>query len=258
MRSRSRYLRCWLGPIGGLACLAVLLPPVATLARHYVFVQTLQFALLGYVVPAFLMVGRPWRLPGVPAALSDLAARLATRRSHRTGTRRAWLTMLSFLALTLAWRLPVLVNAMVRHPVLTVAEAVTLIVAGCRLWCELIEAQPFLPRVTRPVRAVFAALPMWAIWASAYIMAFSQATWFTAIERQPGQGLGVIADQQLAAGLLWAISGLCFVPVVYFALITWLGDSSYPDDELRQPSFPAGSAELGLPRSPRGWRTPSA
>jgi hypothetical protein len=63
--------------------------------------------------------------------------------------------------------------------------------------------------------------------------------------------LGVAADQQLAAGLLVVIPGIFCVPVVYFALITWLRDSSYPDDELRRP--PALS---GLPKPPRGWRAP--
>ena len=102
------------------------------------------------------------------------------------------------------------VNALVRYPVLTVVEAVTLVGAGCALWVELVESPPLLPRISRPQRAAFAALPMWAIWASAYIMGFSHAAWFTALAHPAGHGLGTVADQQIATGLLWAIPGLCF------------------------------------------------
>jgi cytochrome c oxidase assembly factor CtaG len=147
------------------------------------------------------------------------------------------------------------VNALVRYPVLTVAEAVSLIAAGCALWLELVDSPPFLPMIGRPLRAAFAALPMWVIWASAYIMAFSHTVWFTAFRRRADVGgLSIAADQQIAAGLLWAITGLCFVPVVYVSLITWLRDTSDPDHELRRVPETGGTAGPPMPRPPRGWR----
>jgi cytochrome c oxidase assembly factor CtaG len=160
----------------------------------------------------------------------------------------------TFIAVALAWRLPVAVNSLVRYPALTAAEAVTLIGTGCALWLELVDSPPFLPRITRPQRAAFAALPMWSLWASAYIMGFSGTDWFSALAHSAGHGLGTVADQEIAAGLLWAIPGLCFVPVVYFSVITWLRDSANPDDELR--GVANGQRVPGLPRPPRGWRLP--
>ncbi len=134
----------------------------------------------------------------------------------------------------------------------------TLVGAGCALWLELVESPPLLPRISRPQRALFAALPMWALWASAYIMGFSGTAWFTALTHPPGRGLGTVADQEIAAGLLWAIPGLFFVPVVYVALITWLRDSADPDDELRAVAGARGETGAAGPRPPRGWRLPSA
>jgi len=243
-------LRSWLAPAGVVLMLGVLVPPCGPAARQYVFAQAVQFVVLAVVVPALVVLGAPWRFAG------PLAGRLATARSHRTSGARTWAILVGFIAVALGWRVPVVVNALVRYPVLTVVEAVTLVGAGAALWVELVESPPLLPRISRPQRAAFAALPMWALWASAYIMGFSGTVWFTALAHPPGHGLGTVADQEIAAGLLWTIPGLCFVPVVYVALITWLRDSADPDDELRAVAGARGETEAAGLRPPRGWRLP--
>lgn len=259
MSSRLARFRPWLAVAGVAAASAVLLPPVGSLARHYVFAQALQFAVLATAVPALVVLGSPW--PGARwHALSNA-------RSHRSSPRRASAILIGFIAISVAWRLPVSVNALVGYPALTIAEAASLTIAGCALWLELVESPPFLPTIARPLRAAFAALPMWVIWASAYIMAFSHTVWFTAFARrhslgQHSHGLGIAADQQVAAGLLWAITGLCFVPVVYVCLMNWLRDTSDPDHELKRvpaaggatAGAPVGATVQPVPRPPRGWR----
>ncbi|HUJ07589.1 MAG TPA: cytochrome c oxidase assembly protein [Streptosporangiaceae bacterium] len=281
-------IRPWLALAGVVAAAAVLLPPGGTAALRDVWVQALQFAVLAVAAPALIVLGAPWRLgrrsagragagqasagpasgglaspdqasagradtsKAGPASGLPLADRLARARSHRGGAARGWLVLVGFLAISMAWRLPVAVNAMVRHPVLVAAEAVTLLVAGCALWLELVESPPMLPRASKPQRALSAALPMWAIWASAYVMGFSRTAWFTGLAHAPGHGLSTLADQQIAAGVLWAIPAVCFVPVVYFSMITWLRDSADPDQELREAD--SGRAGPSMPRPPRGWR----
>ena len=231
----------------------MLLPPGGTAARHYVFVQAVQFGALAVAAPALIVLGAPWRLAVAmtPARWRNVAGRVANARSHQTRDGRVWLPLVAFIAVALAWRLPVAVDALVRYPALAAAEAVTLLAAGCALWLELVESPPLLPRISRPLRAAFAALPMWAIWASAYIMGFSDSAWFSALAHPAGHGLTTIADQEIAVSLLWAIPALCFAPVVYASLITWLRDSADPDDELR--GIPDGQAGTTLPRPPRGW-----
>lgn len=274
MRISFTRVRPWLTAIGGLLALAVLLPPVGTEARRYVFAQAVQYAVLATAVPALVVLGAPWRLgprapsrlAGEPAPLARneaatmrLVDRIAVARSHRRpGTARCLVILIGFIALAVFWRLPLAVNAMVTSPVLTVVEAVTLLVVGVALWLELVESPPLLPRIARPLRAAFAAVPMWTIWATAYIMGFSHAVWFTALGHRPRSGLRVIADQELAAVVLWAIPGLFFIPVVYFSLITWLRDTADPDDELRDVPSADGQARPRAPRPPRGWRLPPA
>jgi cytochrome c oxidase assembly factor CtaG len=252
----TRRLRPLLAPAGAVLALAVLLPGIGTLAGRYVFVQGLQFAVLATWVPALLVLGAPWRQGGRNPA--SLAGRLAIARSHRASLVPAWFALIGFIAVAVAWRLPVSVNALATYPALNAVEAVSLVAAGCALWLELVESPPFLPTIGRPLRAAFAALPMWTIWASAYIMAFSHTVWFTAFAHRTGHGLGVVVDQQIAAGLLWAITGIGFVPVVYVSLITWLRDTSDPDHELRRAPTASAAPESEAPRPPRGWRLPPA
>ena len=256
MMTGFRRLRPWLAPVGAAAGLAVLVPPVGVAARQYVYVQAIQFAVLATAVPALVVLGAPWRRVGAPVA--SLAARLANARSHRRGAAPAWAAMIGFIAVAVIWRLPIAVNALVRYPALTAVEALSLLAAGCLLWVELVESPPFLPTIARPMRAAFSALPMWTIWAMAYIMAFSHTVWFTAFAPNAGHRPGVIVDQQIATFLLWAITGLCFVPVVFVSLLTWLRDTSDPDHELRRVPSPSGAAAPRAPRPPRGWRLPPA
>ncbi len=266
MLNLVRRQRPWLALLGALLAVAAVIPPAGTAATRYVFAQTVQFAVLAVVAPALIVLGAPWRLaPGRTGAtgLVGLAGRVAAARSHRPARWRPWAVLVAYLIVALGWRLPVAVNALVRTPVLTLAEAATLIVAGCALWLELVESPPMLPRISRPLRAAFAAVPMWALWASAYIMGFSGSAWFSALAHGAGHGLSTVADQEIAAGLLWAIPAVCFVPVVYVTLIAWLRDSADPDDEFRSeraarlPAARAGQGHQVL-RPPRGWRLPSS
>ncbi len=47
----------------GLALIAVAtLPPVETLARQYLFVESIQFCVLSMAGPALIVLGAPWRV----------------------------------------------------------------------------------------------------------------------------------------------------------------------------------------------------
>jgi cytochrome c oxidase assembly factor CtaG len=163
--------------------------------------------------------------------------------------------LVAFIALAIAWRLPATGNALARDPGLAVAEMVTLVACGSGVWLELVESPPSLPGLSRPQRAALAALAMWTIWVLAYIMGMSSAGWFTAYGHAPGHGLSNAADQQLAVGIMWAVPALCFLPVIFGMLITWLRDSEDPDEELRRAANDGAAAigPGGWPRPPRGW-----
>jgi cytochrome c oxidase assembly factor CtaG len=225
----------------------VLLPPAAGYARQYAFVQALQFVIFAVAGPALLTLGAPWRTrsPGWPPDGGE--------RSRRSSSR-ATIRLAAFIAVTIIWRLPVTVNALARDPALAAAEMITLLAAGTGLWLELTDASHGPGRLPRPARAAMAAAAMWTIWILAYLTGMSNATWFTAYRHgAPAGGLSAAADQQIAVAILWAVPALCFLPVLYVTVITWLGGASSAANE--RPAASA-SAPAGGPRPPRGWRSP--
>jgi cytochrome c oxidase assembly factor CtaG len=258
--SRLPRGRSWLAIAAAALVLFSLVPPVGSYARRYVFAESLQFVIFAVAAPALLVLGAPWRHLGLAPVGRGLARRLAFRwRRGRSvpGFARGVAVLLVFMGMVIAWRLPVCVNALARWPGFAAAEMVALVAAGSALWLELVESPPLLPRLSRPLRAVFAAVAMWTIWVLAYILGFSQVAWFRAYGH--AAGLGTVADQEIATGIMWAVAGFCFVPVVYVCAMTWLKDTEDPDEGLRA----IVRAERQEPRSgrwprpPRGWDTHS-
>jgi cytochrome c oxidase assembly factor CtaG len=224
-----------------------LVPPLAVFARRFEFVEALQFCLLAIVVPALLACGAGWHRLGLatspPAAIGDdgeLIApggllpvdRLALGRHRHPDPRRAVLGAGAFLAVVVLWRIPLSVDALVRHPWLVVVEAATLVPTGIVLWLELVESPPWAPRLTRPHRVGMATAVMWVIWLLAYLVGLSHGAWYHGFDHTLATGISVSADQQLATGIVWMVSGAAFVPVVFWNLILWLQSEEDPDDEL--------------------------
>jgi cytochrome c oxidase assembly factor CtaG len=264
MRSWLARLRPWLALAGAALIVVALVPPVGSLARRYEFVQALQFVIFACAGPALVVLGAPWRRLALAARPGSGAARLADRlaraRSRRPGALRALGWLAAFIALAVGWRLPATVGALSRDPGLAVVEMVTLVGAGTGVWLELVESPPLLPRLPPQLRTAVAALAMWTNWTLGYLMGMSGGAWAAAFVHSRGLALSTAADQQIATAILWAVPALCFVPVIFVTLMTWLRDTEDPDEELRRASA-KGTGRTGLPgapRPPRGWQTPSA
>jgi cytochrome c oxidase assembly factor CtaG len=249
--------------VAAVLIVACLVPPAGTYARRYVFVESLQFAAFATAIPALLVLGAPWRRLSSIRPMGRLFGGLGALRRPDAGRRRGSgflpgaAVLLAYMAALIAWRLPASVDALANLPGLAVLEMASLVAVGSALWLELVESPPLLPRLSRPLRAVFAAVAMWTIWILAYILGFSHVAWFGAYTHP---GLSSVADQQLATGTLWAVPAFCFVPVVYVAAMTWLKDTEDPDEGLRElvhaEKPQAGRARW--PRPPRGWDTHSS
>jgi len=226
-----------LGVTGLVLVLACLLPPLDTLARRYVFAESLQFCVFAMAGPALIVLGAPWRFlrlsrptgPGEPGPADRLAA--ARRGSRSFG--RAAVFLVAFVAVCLAWRLPPVMDALARQPALVVPEALTLLAVGAGLWLELVDSPPLAPRLPRLGRAAVAALAMWSTWAVAYVLGFASHAMFHAYDAAGGS-LSAVADQEIAVGLVWAVAGACFVPVVITSMLGWLTGGEDADEEFQR------------------------
>jgi hypothetical protein len=96
---------------------------------------------------------------------------------------------------------------------------------------------------------------MWTIWIMAYITGMSRSSWPGGYGHPAARSISIAADQQIGVAILWAVPAICFVPVIYGLLIAWLGERDDLDRELRDASA-SRTGPGGLPRPPRGWRSP--
>jgi cytochrome c oxidase assembly factor CtaG len=219
--------RPWLALAG--AALVAAAVAVEGLARRYVVAESVQFVVFALAAPALIVLGAPWRL----LCQSRAVGRLAGLRRQRASFLRTAAFLLVFIAASVAWRLPPVVDALARHPVLMLGELVTLLAAGAGLWLELVPSPPLAPRQPKPHRAAVAALAMWSEWACAYALGLSGHGVFHGYD-PAGGALSAVADQQIAVALVWAVSALCFVPVVFVTLLTWLSGDGGPGEELQR------------------------
>lgn len=111
------------------------------------------------------------------------------------------------------------------------AEAATLLTFGLGLWLELVRSPPLTPRSGHLRRAVLAALVTWALWILAYVAGMSNHEFYSNFGHVPG-GLSAAADQQIASAVLWLVSTLTFVPVIFWNALMWLKTEDDPDTEL--------------------------
>jgi cytochrome c oxidase assembly factor CtaG len=235
--------------VGGVALsLIMVLPPFGSYARQDAVAQAFQFVAFAAAAPALLVVGWPARLirPGRSVPGDRPRRRILSGLARRPAVRVA-AALLPSLALVILWRVPVVLAATGHDPALIALELVTLVAAGCALWAEL--AGPRLARdpLPRPLRAAVAAVEMWSIWAIAYITGMSTTGLASAQAAVP--------DHQLAVGVMWAVPAVCYVPVIFATMMSWLGGHAEPAEQavglLADPAWPDAAGRL---QPPRGWR----
>jgi cytochrome c oxidase assembly factor CtaG len=216
------------------AVVVFFIPPVLTEAHRYEFVETFQFDLAAFALPALVVLGWPLSVVrgAVGARYRDRALRLTELRRRNTSPWRGVGFAAIDVALLVAWRTPPLMDALERHRWLLVVELLSLAAGGVSVWLELVSCPPLEPRLSHPWRAVVGALTMWSVWVTAYAIGFSGTSWYVAFHHGAG-GLGTTADQELSTGVLWFGATVAFVPVVFTQVLAWLRNGEDPDAELR-------------------------
>jgi len=234
--------RPWLLAAGIALVVACLLPPLSVLARRYLFVESVQFCVFAMAAPALIVLAAPWRISRPPSG-GRLVDRLAAGGRRRASFIPALGYLIAWVVICLLWRLLPVLDALARHPALVVAEMLTLFATGTLLWLELVHSPPLAPRLAYPQRACVAVLAMWSIWAIAYVLGFAAHSVVHAYDGVGGH-LSTVADQEITVFLVWAVTGVCFIPVVAVMGLTWLKEGAEAAGDPPGPTVPAGV---------RGW-----
>jgi putative membrane protein len=222
----------------GLAVLAIALSsPLDLLSEQLFWAHMVQHVLLLVVAAPLIVLARPWirlwrTLP--------LNARCTLARAFSHGGRAEPLRRLSrqlgspavsfvaFCGVLLAWHLPVLFDATLRSEALHALEHTLFFSTAVMFWKQVIHSPPLHARLAAPERVIYVIGAMIVSWALAVVLALAPHPlygFYAHLASRPG-GISALADQQVAAGIMWVPGSITFVIVIFAYVHRWLAPSA--------------------------------
>jgi cytochrome c oxidase assembly factor CtaG len=224
-RTRQRRLRS-LPFYAGLGVLLLAVEsPIDYWADDYFMVHMVQHLLLMFAAPSLIVAGAPWQ--PLLAALPGQSGKTVTREVLAGGWAgplraigdvllRPWVSVVLFIAVMLAWHLPVAYdygteNATV-HVWLMHGSYVT---AGILFWLQFLPSPPFrrrMPLVSQALALLLTNLVM--IGLAMALSIFNRQSVYPVYAHIPGVTLPAYADQQIGAAILWVCGDFWALPTM--------------------------------------------
>jgi putative membrane protein len=217
----------------GLLTLALAaVSPVDAYADRLFWVHMVQHVLLVAVAPPLLLLGRPWpRLTRpLPAAARRPMAR-AVLVGPRLGPSRRFVSWLAepveafvlFNGVLLAWHLPQLYDLTLRYPLVHDLEHALFFGTALLFWRHLAPTgrRRRLSDAQRTAYGVGAILTGWALALVLGVASHPLYGAYASLPHRPG-GISALADQQLAAGIMWVPASVPFTIAAFAAAYRWL------------------------------------
>jgi putative membrane protein len=220
----------------GLFVLALALAsPIAAYDDRLLWVHMVQHVLLLTVAPPLILLGRPgmtsWR--ALPLAFRRRTAR-ALAQSRWSAPLRWAVRALTyppvalgvFVAMMAVWHLSALFNATLHSGAIHELEHALFFAAGLVLWSRLVDSPPLWTRLALPARAFYAFVAMVACTVLALVLGLASSPFYaeySSLDSRPG-GISALADQHIAAGIMWVPGSLSFVIAVALFAYRWLGE----------------------------------
>jgi putative membrane protein len=232
-RSAARRWRTMAFAAGLATIVVALASPLDGLADKLQWAHMLQHVLLLLVAPPLLALARPWNRMwrGLPLGLRRSVAREVTRGRWSSHLRRAARVLgdpvLSWLvfSVTLAfWHVPFAYDATLRSSLVHALEHGLFFGTGLLFWTRVIDSPPWRSPLPDGARAVYVVSAMVAGWLLALVLAVSSSPLYTpyAAEASRPGGISALADQQLAAGVMWVPGSIPFTIAIIAIVYRWL------------------------------------
>jgi putative membrane protein len=227
----------WWFAAGLLSLAVVLASPIAAFDDTLLWVHMVQHVVLLTVAPPLILLGRPgitcWR--ALPLGFRRRTARAVAqsawwaplRVAVRVLTRPA-VALGAFVATMAVWHVPALFDATLRSAGIHELEHTLFLAAGLLLWSRLVDSPPLWSRLALPVRAFYAFVAMVACTVLALVLGLASSPFYSGyadLASRPG-GISAIADQHIAAGIMWVPGSLTFVIAVGLFVYRWLDDGA--------------------------------
>ena len=230
---REQRLRSACFYVALIVVVVALNSPLERLSERLFWVHMIQHELLLVVAPPLLVFARPWsRLwRGLSLDVRRSLARAlvlgAPARPLRGAARalgRPLPSFIAFAAVLLAWHVPSLFDATLRSTPLHVLEHFLFFSTALLLWKHAIHSPPLRAPLPEPLRAAYVVGAMIVTWALAVVLALEPHALYAPYAHEvsrPG-GISALADQQLAAGIMWVPGSIAFLIVLFGQIHRWL------------------------------------
>ncbi len=220
--------------LAGLATIVLALDsPIDDLADRLLWVHMIQHILLLMVAPPLLALGRPWNRMwhAFPLYFRRRVAHTVTESPRWAPARRAarilgdpvpsWLL---FNVTLVAWHLPAAYDATLTSSFVHALEHASFFATGLLFWTRVIDSPPWRSPLGEAARAAYLGLAMIVGWLLAIVLATSPVPLYApyaAEATRPG-GISALADQQLAAGVMWVPGSIPFAIAIVVIAYRWL------------------------------------
>jgi len=234
--ARTRAAKRWRSACfyAGLAVLAIALAsPIEILSQQLFWVHMVQHVLLLVVAAPLIVIARPWvRL----WRCLPLDARRSLARELSDGGRAAgvrWAaralgsplpSFLLFSVVLLAWHVPALFDATLSSSALHALEHTLFFCTALMFWKQVIASPPLRASLDASWRVLYVVGAMIVSWVLAVVLALAPHplySYYAHLHSRPG-GISAMADQQLAAGIMWVPGSVTFVIVIFVYVHRWL------------------------------------
>jgi putative membrane protein len=233
---RTRVAQRWRDACfyGSLVVLVLALSsPLDAYSQQLFWAHMIQHVLLLMVAAPMLVLSRPWiRLwRAVPLAWRRWLAQ-GLSQGARTAPLRVLCRFLGapvpsfvlFCGVLLAWHVPAMFNATLRSTELHALEHTLFFSTAVLFWKQVIESPPLHATLQNHQRVIYVIGAMIVSWGLAVVLALAPHPLYAAYAQQaarPG-GISAIADQQVAAGIMWVPGSITFLIVVFAYVHRWL------------------------------------
>jgi cytochrome c oxidase assembly factor CtaG len=221
-----------------LVTLAIALSsPLELLSEQLFWAHMIQHVLLLVAAAPLIVLARPWiRLwRSLP-----LGARRSLARGFVQGSRAGPLRLLArelgrpvpsfvlFSIVLLGWHVPALFDATLRSSALHALEHTLFFGTALLFWKQVIDSPPLRATLNPPARVVYVIGAMVVSWVLALVLAVAPSPLypFYAHEAARPGGISALADQQVAAGIMWVPGSITFVIVIFAYVHRWLMPTS--------------------------------